>query len=614
MVLFCTALFAEAAPIIAKLNMKPAAAGRLRLYECESARLTVTGTGSVRAACALTEALCAYPDTDVVVNAGCCGGTDAGLYRIGKITDASGHDHYPGIDSGRIPIASLMTLEAPSDDYREGMLYDMEAAGIYQAARRLVGTYSVLIYKYVTDSDGFGGLSADDVRAVAAKYSGRICEDVFRHVSERAPENADISARREALTALLPEGYHISRTMRYELSDILRSIAFGTQTKRERAAQLLREFGENPPSGRKKEDREAVGRLREELVRLAFSEPDEDTACLRAQDPAVVYVEKELLGDEKTQGIIKRLGAKHVIYVRHYKDILDRAPGDYMFARAHRAYVLARRGDGYLYRGAKVCQDFGNDRFFYTSMIMNCPFSCEYCYLAGMYPNPAIVAFTDFEEYFRRVEEELLNGPMYLCVSFDTDMPAMEGVLGYCEKWCDFASSHPDITIEIRTKSNAALFLNRIEGRSIPENVILAWTISPQPVIDMYEKAAAPYSQRVEAMRRASDMGFSVRACFDPMIYTPDFEKVYGEMIEDFFADPVSRRVKDFGVGVFRIGRDHLGVMRKNCPGSALCSKPYEVDEKVFTYPKDISRRMMGFVMEKIGEHVSPEKIFTSNW
>ena len=174
MVLFCTALFAEAAPIIAKLNMKPAAAGRLRLYECESARLTVTGTGSVRAACALTEALCAYPDTDVVVNAGCCGGTDAGLYRIGKITDASGHDHYPGIDSGRIPIASLMTLEAPSDDYREGMLYDMEAAGIYQAARRLVGTYSVLIYKYVTDSDGFGGLSADDVRAVAAKYSGRM--------------------------------------------------------------------------------------------------------------------------------------------------------------------------------------------------------------------------------------------------------------------------------------------------------------------------------------------------------------------------------------------------------------------------------------------------------
>ncbi len=64
---------------------------------------------------------------------------------------------------------------------------------------------------------------------------------------------------------------------------------------------------------------------------------------------------------------------------------------------------------------------------------MNCIFDCAYCYLKGMYPSANIVVFVNLEEdIFAEVERVLENHPLYLCVSYDTDLLALEPLIGFC--------------------------------------------------------------------------------------------------------------------------------------------------------------------------------------
>jgi spore photoproduct lyase len=60
--------------------------------------------------------------------------------------------------------------------------------------------------------------------------------------------------------------------------------------------------------------------------------------------------------------------------------------------------------------------------------------------------------------------------------------------------------------------------------------------MSPQRWIDRYENNTASLSQRLEAAARCEQMGFWVSFHFDPMIYHPDWEREYRDLVRRIFA------------------------------------------------------------------------------
>ena len=68
---------------------------------------------------------------------------------------------------------------------------------------------------------------------------------------------------------------------------------------------------------------------------------------------------------------------------------------------------------------------------------MNCVFDCEYCYLKGMYPSANLVVFVNLEDILRKWKETC-RAPVYLCVSYDTDLLALEHLTGYAARWIEF--------------------------------------------------------------------------------------------------------------------------------------------------------------------------------
>ena len=139
-----------------------------------------------------------------------------------------------------------------------------------------------------------------------------------------------------------------------------------------------------------------------------------------------VYVEKGVAEHPRTKQILEKLNNTTVIEIDHYKDVFCRKKQSISAQSNAKALILAENTSGCIYEGAPVCQSFGNENFYYCSCMMNCIFDCEYCYLKGMYPSGNLVVFVNLEDIFAELEALLAQKSIYLCVSYDADLVAID--------------------------------------------------------------------------------------------------------------------------------------------------------------------------------------------
>lgn len=320
-----------------------------------------------------------------------------------------------------------------------------------------------------------------------------------------------------------------------------------------------------------------------------------------------IYVEEKILADRKTQEILQRISGAEIITIDHYKDVFNRKHQDFMIQHGHQKLILARKEGELLYSGAPVCQSFGNTHFYYTSCCMNCIFNCDYCYLKGMYPSGNLVIFVNLEDYFEEVRRLLKKHPVYLCVSYDTDLLALEGITGYTEAWHRFARSEPDLRIEIRTKSAYTAHWDILEPN---ERCVYAYTISPETVAENFERSCPSLQARLKAAKRGLDKGFSIRLCFDPMIYCENWQEQYSKMLKTAAEMLPMDRIVDYSIGSFRISEAYLKTMRKAGRSSAVVQYPFINDGGVYQYPKHIMNAMEELMSAELKRYVSEDKIF----
>lgn len=320
-----------------------------------------------------------------------------------------------------------------------------------------------------------------------------------------------------------------------------------------------------------------------------------------------IYVEQSVRNHPRTRRILERFPKAGIIEIGHYKDVFCRRGQKYRLQHRAQSLILAEKRGKLIYEGAPVCQSFGNENFYYTSCIMNCIYDCEYCYLKGMYPSGNIVVFVNLEDFFDETEKLCMRQPVYLCVSYDTDLAALEHVTGYMEEWVRFAEKQKNFKIEIRTKCADETLWRRMPA--VPE-VIFAFTLSPQTVIASYEHGTPSLEKRINCAEFAVRQGCTVRLCFDPMIYCPDWEKQYDGMLEQVFSGINPEKILDVSVGTFRVSQDYLKKMRKQEPYSAVVQFPYQNDDGVYHYSGELTERMERHMVEGLKRKMPEEKIF----
>ncbi len=319
-----------------------------------------------------------------------------------------------------------------------------------------------------------------------------------------------------------------------------------------------------------------------------------------------IYVEEKALQYSKTKEILDHFPKSKKIVIGHYKDIFNRRGQNFGRQKSAPALILAVNEGRLIFEGAPTCQNFGYDEFYYTSQIKNCIYDCEYCYLQGMYPTGNIVVFVNGEDYFAETDRLSKDKKISLSISYDTDMNAFNGMTGILDDWMEYARRNKNVLVEVRTKCAST----GIYEKNIPSNVIMAYTISPAVIADAYEHGASGYEARKKAVYRSLAEGVRTRVCFDPVFPVENFEKVYGDMADDIFSEPLMKNIEDVSVGSFRISKEYIKTMQK-ARYNAITTYPFEIKNGICTFEQNRVKEMIDFMMRKLGEYVERERIFS---
>lgn len=640
MITYITALYPEAKGLIERLNLKKQPSETLyQLFEGEQIRLLVTGAGMISAATATARHFTNFPATaqDVVVNLGVAGYTP-GVHQSAAIGDlflasglteaATGRTFYPDFlyrhSFSVLPLITVPIVYKYDSTFVEESLYDMEASALYQALLPHITPDRMFFFKVISDLPG----KTDDAPVLPEKLLAPHLESIVSFVTKLQEFfsnttfcEPELTKEELALSDIIKEHLPMTEAMSRDYKRLL----LYAKLEQKPPAVILQRFipvlKETTIRG-KKQAMPYFELLREKILN---EETGQEFCSLTSEKPthsasdklyqpffSTIYAEKDVWNNEWQQ----RFSAKPIL-IKHYKDLFNRSHQDFSAQKQAPSLILAKKTGTLIYQGAPVCQSFGNEHFYYTSCMMNCIYHCDYCYLQGMYPSGHVVVFVNLEDYFTEVEALLAKHPVYLCISYDTDLLALEQTFSFVSRWLTFASAHPDLTLEIRTKSgNPAVFSQLAalyhEKEALKKQIIFAWTVSPEGLCQNTEHGAASLPLRLKALQSAKQAGFSVRLCFDPMIFHAGWKDNYSTLVDHVFSAISPDNLYDVSIGVFRISTDYLKNMRKKRPDSSIVQYPYITEQGVSHYGT-LSEEMVQYLKERLLTYLSEEKIFVWN-
>ena len=514
----------------------------------------------------------------------------------------------------------------------ETLLYDMESTAVFQAANAFLSLENLFFLRCSTDfgigENGSRQLeNGKTVPEMLREQMWKEEEKVFSFLSQVERLDAEKEKEREKEEAFLRESTTLAEELR--LSFVLAKKLEGLLSYAESLSsewrayfQKKREEGCLPcrdkRGGQKVlSDFTAWLLLKEKQEEQSKEEMDQESEKALPLYPPFshIYIEEALLGGEEAEAILRKFPKAKCIPIRHYKDLFNRRKQNRALQEKSRKLILAKKEGQRIYPGAPVCQSFSERAFYYASLLMNCPFHCEYCYLQGMYPSANLVLFLNPEDYFsdcqRLIKEK---GSLYLCISYDTDLLALEELYPFVERFARFLEEEPDLRIEVRTKAGGESLFRRLLKMQLSEDakkrLIFAFTLSPEKIVSEAEHGTAGLTGRLKAVKMAMEEGFTLRLCFDPMLYHADWESLYTELLETVFREIPMEKLYDVSVGSFRISESYLKAMTKACGASPYTSFPYENTDGYYHYPKELLLKMEGFLEQRLLEKFPKEKIF----
>lgn len=625
MITLFTAIAPEKDAVLSLFPMKRVPSDTLTLYEAEGLRLLVTGSGKLPAALAVTEYLCRYPytETDIFCNVGICGAVSGASLGDGflcaSVTDLlSERSLYPENGRHPFPEAQLYTSETPVTENAGfdtitaplPLLADMEGYGIASALFRLLSPSRCFFYKVVSDvCDGnFPGFSTV-TNLLVAKLPTLVA---FLKEREALFICADAAGKayRPSVTANVKrfcDLFPCSTTMERRVTGLFTYAEYaGIST--EPFFSALPDTLDTPH--KKQAAQMQIQRLEQELLAPSAVLTSVTTGTAAYLTPfSHIYVERQVWQLPMTQRILQRFPKASVILIDHYKDVFNRSRQNLAFQKSAPDLILAANKGTKFYPGAPVCQSFNEEHFMYTSCIMNCLYDCDYCYLQGMYPSKNIVVFVNLEEYFEELEALLLKHPVYLSCSYESDLTAFNGIFPHAEAFCLFAKDHPGLRLELRTKSAAKPFLQKLPSA---KNIVVAFTLSPQELISKYEHYAPSLSARLATAKEAAKRGFSLRLCFDPLLDVPEGPALYEGFLDRVFEVLTPEEITDISIGIFRLSKDYLKQLKKANPSCALSHYPYEQTRGVCHYNKERTDALLLAVRSTLLRHgIREEQIFS---
>ncbi len=306
--------------------------------------------------------------------------------------------------------------------------------------------------------------------------------------------------------------------------------------------------------------------------------------------PTSIYIEKEALHYPLTEKILSRFPDikpqiidKLKNFKRNWRDYITTIGKDELFIVKENYDIL------------KPCPCTKNVvccGYYIFNLGFGCPYDCSYCYLQHYTNFPGIIVPVNIDEILAKLEALLKKAkiPMRRIGTGEfTDSLAIDEITEYTKYIIPFFNN-TEYILELKTKSTNIENVLRFKPT---RNVVVAWSLNPQKIIDSDEYFTPSLKKRLKAAKKIVEAGFKVGFHFDPVIYYDGWEKDYKETIELMYKY-TGNNIVWISIGTLRFHRTLKPIIEMRFPESRI------LDGELLIHPVDKKMRYPDFIRKEV--------------
>jgi len=324
---------------------------------------------------------------------------------------------------------------------------------------------------------------------------------------------------------------------------------------------------------------------------------------------SAIYVERAVYDHPAVERIVQRFHHIPLLKIERYGEIFNRRSQNFRLQKLRQALILARKNENYIH----VAPDnygLGGKRNYYFSHMLNCIYDCRYCFLQGMYRSANYVLFVNYEDFaseIRSVVHQSEGDICYFYSGYDCDSLALEPVTQFVDQFLPVFSRLPNSILELRTKSTQ---IRNLLERPAQENVVIAFSFTPDNISTALEYKVASVQKRITAMKKLQQKGWLVGLRFDPLIYEDGFSKQYAELFEKVFSQIDVTRIHSVSLGAFRLPESYYRRMQQLYPNEMLFAARIEQRNGMAGYSQELEASMIQECENMLLKYIAPELYF----
>lgn len=289
-----------------------------------------------------------------------------------------------------------------------------------------------------------------------------------------------------------------------------------------------------------------------------------------------LYIEQAAKGWPATQGILEKIQACEIKEISDFQDFFSRRKTAYLNKRSGRnLFIAVKRGA--MVKEAPPAYGFGaSDLHYYYVHAYNCIYECEYCYLQGYFSSPDLVFFVNHADAIAEMKQITELNRNHKRVWFHagefSDSLALSHISGELPVYWNFFAENPGAFLELRTKS-----INLSVIRQLPPlpNVVVSFSLASSEQAARYDRETPEIAQRIAAMQRLAELGFSLGVHFDPIIYEADFSANFTATVKQLAAKVGFAPIAYISVGAVRFAKDVFREAKANYAASPLFARNF---------------------------------------
>ncbi|MHC4595501.1 MAG: SPL family radical SAM protein [Planctomycetota bacterium] len=200
-----------------------------------------------------------------------------------------------------------------------------------------------------------------------------------------------------------------------------------------------------------------------------------------------------------------------------------------------------------IHKSALRCSDEDDNscpNYWHFSPYGFCPYDCQYCYLAGtpgVKYSPTVKIFLNLSEILDRIGRvaSKLDKPTSFYLGKLQDGLALDPLTGYSRVMIPFFARQKQARLILLTKSANVENLLDLEHR---RRTILSWSLNPPEIFSAFEKNLPSPGERIAAIRKCAEAGYSIRAVIMPIIPVENWQNTYANFLENLLTSvPLDR-------------------------------------------------------------------------